>query len=355
MTFTGNNDIKCAAITGSNGKTTSKEMLSACVNTRYNTFKTIGNFNNLIGLPLSIFNLESSHDAAVFELGMNTFGEISRLAEICKPQIAVFTNIAPVHLEHLGSIEAIAKAKYELIEKMPQDGVVALNSDDPILSNWAQKLDQKVITYGIENDADFKVESFEFLPDGSSKFALNGINFRINYYGKHNIYNAACAIAGASLFGIDPKDLVGVLESIKPGNLRSEIISKNAITIINDCYNANPISMKAAIDMFVEYPITGRRIAVLGDMLELGDDEIKYHEEIGTYLKNLKIDALFTSGELSKYFLTNFTGGYKMHFDDKKELVDELQSYLKPGDGVLIKGSRGIALEQVTEQLLRKI
>ncbi len=348
-------DIKCAAITGSNGKTTTKELFWACMNVRFNTFKTLGNFNNLYGLPLSIFELDKSHEAAVFEIGMNTFGEIDRLAEICKPQVGVFTNVGAVHLEHLGSIEAVAKAKFELINRLPQSGVAVLNADDPILAGWIGKLNQRVITYGINSDADYNVESYAFKGDGVSEFVLNGIKYKINFYGKHNIYNAACAIAGASAFGIKAEELPGSLASVKPYNLRSEIVNINDITLINDCYNANPVSMRAAIDTLSEYPVNGRRVAVLGDMLELGKDEIKYHEGIGEYLSRKRIDALFATGNLGKHFLNNFKGEFKAHYDNKDEMIPELKSYLKPGDCVLIKGSRRIALERITEQLRKGI
>ena len=346
-------DFKCAAITGSNGKTTTKEILSACVQSKYQTFKTLGNYNNLIGLPLSLFQLEGSYEAAVFELGMSVPGEINRLAEICRPQIGIFTNVAPVHLEYLGSIEAVAKAKYELIGGLPSDGTVVLNADDKILSSWVSSLTQKVITYGIESNSDYKVESYKFNTDGTSEFVLNGQRFMINFPGLHNIYNAACALAASSAFGLSLSELSDVLSKIRPYNLRSEIIQQNGITIINDCYNANPTSMKAAIDVLASYPAEGRKVAVIGDMLELGRDEVKYHIEIGEYLQANSIDSLFAFGKLAEGFGENFRGEYKKYYSSKAVLIDDLKKYLQPGDVALIKASHSIALEQVTEALMR--
>jgi UDP-N-acetylmuramoyl-tripeptide--D-alanyl-D-alanine ligase len=344
--------IKCAAITGSNGKTTTKEMLAACLESRLNTYKSPGNFNNLIGLPLSMFHLDENHEAAVLELGMNASGEISRLAEICKPHIGAFTNVAPVHLEYLGTIEAVARAKFELVERLPDNGVIVLNADDPILATWAKLVKQDVITYGLKGKADIKVEKCEVLPEGRCRFVIDKTDFEINFPGEHNIYNAACAIATASLFGLESSGLSEILRSIKTFKLRSEIIHHGGLVIINDCYNANPTSMKKAIDILAQYPARGRKIAVLADMLELGDSEIAYHIEIGEYLKSKNIDSLFATGQLANHFLGNFTGEYKIHSDDKLSLARALIEYTAVGDVILIKGSRGMALEEITAKLM---
>ena len=339
----------CMALTGSNGKTTTKEMLATCVGTKYKTFKTVGNFNNLIGLPLSLFNLDSSYEAAVLELGMSEPGEITRLAEISSPQIGVFTNIAPVHLESMGTIENVAKAKYELVQSLPQDGVVVLNADDKILSSWIGKIRQRVITYGIEYEANIKVGSYQATDDGRSTFEIDGHHFAINFPGVHNAYNAACAIAASSALNIDMATLIEPLKNMKPVSLRSDVFKAGGVTFINDCYNANPVSMRAAIDVLASFPKSGRRIAVLGDMLELGKDEVRYHQETGEYLNKLKIDALFAFGPLANHYLDKFNGAYKKHYDNKSKLAANLKDYIKPGDVVLIKGSRGIALEDISK------
>lgn len=345
-------DLKCAAVTGSNGKTTTKEILANCLQSRYSTFRSEGNFNNLVGLPLSLFQLEASHEVAVFELGMNRLGEISRLSEICKPQVGVFTNIAPVHLEFLGTIEAVARAKFELVERLPEDGVAVLNADDPVLAGWVKVIKQEIITFGLKNEADIKVDCVEILPEGKSRFTIGDSDFEINLPGEHNIYNAACAIATASVFGIKSAELTGILKEVKPYKLRSEFIHHKDVVIINDCYNANPTSMKKAIDILAGYPATGRKVAVLADMLELGDSKVEYHLEIGEYLTSKRIDSLFATGDLAAHFLEKFKGKYKKFFKDKDCLSAELKDYLKPGDVMLIKGSRGLTLERVLEALL---
>jgi UDP-N-acetylmuramoyl-tripeptide--D-alanyl-D-alanine ligase len=344
-------NIKCLAVTGSNGKTTTKELLAGCLETKYKTLKTMGNFNNLIGLPLSLCRLDESYRAGVFELGMSLPGEISRLAEICQPQIGVFTNIAPVHLESMGTIEAVARAKFELIERLPSDGTVILNADDSIMSGWAKSLKQQVITYSLENKADFKVQQYRLLPDGRCQFDLNDIEFTINMPGKHNIYNTVAAIAAGSAVGINPANLVKPLAAMKPYHLRSEIFVARGVTVINDCYNANPYSMKSAIDTLTELRSRGRLIAVLGDMLELGENQIKFHVEVGKYLQQKNIDALFAVGDLARHYLNKFKGDFKEHFNNKKQLISKLNEYLQPGDVVLIKGSRRIALEEISESL----
>lgn len=341
-------DIKCVAVTGSNGKTTTRDMLAVCLQTVFNTIKTTGNFNNLIGLPLTLFNLDEKHQVGVFELGLSVPGEMSTLAQMCLPQVGVFTNIAPVHLETLGSVEAVARAKFELVEQIPENGTVILNADDSYLSGWLKLISQKVVTYSIDNEADFKVSSYSNLPDGKTSFVIHDIEYRINFPGKHNIYNAAAAITAAVHLGCRPENPVKALNNLKPSNLRSDIFIIDEVVFIDDCYNANPVSMQKAIDVLMEYPSKGRKVAVLGDMLELGEKQNQFHIDIGQYLNKQNIDALFAYGELSQFYLEEFNTGYKEQFDDKGKLTQSLKDYLQEGDVVLIKGSRGMALEEIT-------
>jgi UDP-N-acetylmuramoyl-tripeptide--D-alanyl-D-alanine ligase len=343
--------ILCTAITGSNGKTTTKELMTACYRTKYQTLSTIGNFNNLIGLPLTLFGLDDSYQAGVFEIGMNRPGQIKRLAQICQPQVGVFTNVAPVHLESMGTLEAVAAAKHELIESLPEEATVIINIDDKILAGWRKNIRQKTITYGIDNKADFHAESLTYYDNGGCSFEAAGYKYMMSLPGKHNIYNALAAIAAAISDGCDPRLLAEPLANFQPYHLRSEVFQNGGVTIINDCYNANPASMKMAISTLAEFPGSGRKIAVLADMLELGSDEKEYHRQIGECLTLNRIDALFAFGRLGEYYIEKFNGDFKMHFTDKKILLDELQRYLQPGDVVLIKGSRGMALEEISESL----
>lgn len=339
----------CVAVTGSNGKTTTKDMLAACLETRFRTVKSGGNLNNLIGLPLSLFELNAEHEAGVFELGMSALGEISRLAEILKPQVGVFTNIAPVHLATMGTIDEVARAKYELVEKLPRDGTAVINADDRFMSDWLGDMPCRAVTYGIENAADCRVTDVTPGPGGKSTFTVNGSVFEMSLPGLYNIYNAAAAIAGAVHLGADIKDLAAVISSVKASPLRSDVFTVNGVVFIDDCYNANPVSMQGAIDMLTLYHARRRRIAVLADMLELGDNQAEFHVEIGWYLKAKNIDALFTFGDLSKYYGQRFDTGFKQHFANKLELIKRLRQFLRPGDVVLVKGSRGMAMEEVTQ------
>lgn len=343
--------IKCTAITGSNGKTTTKELTAACYRTKYETLTTIGNFNNLVGLPLSLFGLDDTYQAGVFEIGMSHLGQIKRLTQICQPQVGVLTNVAPVHLETLGTLEAVAAAKYELVECLPEDATVILNIDDNILSGWRKNIRQRSITYGIDNHADFHAESIEFNKDGSSSFVAVGVKFRLNLPGKHNIYNALAALAASINDGCDPQLLAEPMEMFRPFNLRSEVFQSGGIVVINDCYNANPASMKMAIKTLAEFPDGKRKIAVLADMLELGIGEKDFHRQIGEHLSANRINALFAFGTLGENYIEKFKGEFKMHFTNKRSLLDELRRYLQPGDVVLVKGSRGMALEEISDNL----
>ncbi len=347
-------DIRCVAITGSNGKTTTKEILATCLETCFHTLKTTGNFNNLIGLPLSLFNLDDEYKAGVFELAMSAPMEIARLAEICQPQVGVFTNIAPVHLKTMKSIKDIAKAKFELVESLPHDGVVVLNADDKYLAGWRNLITQKVIKYSLENEADFRVESVESSSGGASLFKLKGVKYKINLPGIHNIYNAVAAIATASYFGCDLHRLVEPIANVKAYHLRSEVFESSGVIFINDCYNANPVSMRLAVDTLVNYPARGRKIVVFGDMLELGDDEKDFHVEVGEYLNFKNIDVLFAFGNLARYYLEGFKGGLGKHFREKVKLAESLKSFLRAGDVVLVKGSRAMALEEISEMFKEK-
>lgn len=343
-------DIICVAITGSNGKTTTKEMTACCLESRYSVLKTLGNLNNLIGLPQNLFRLEDHHQVGVFELGMSFPGEIARLAQICEPKIGVFTNIAPVHLENMKTIEAIAAAKHELMENLAVDGLAIINSDDPILRTWIGREQRKIVTYAIDSAADYRAERIRQSEQGN-EFYVAGVKFAISHIGRHNIYNALAAIACADQFGCGLESSANALAKLQPGNLRSDVFRNHGITIIDDCYNANPVSMKLAIDTLASYPAKGKKIAVLADMLELGEHEIEFHQDIGRHLNRTGIDALFAYGKLAKNYLSDFHGSVSAHYDEKEMLISDLLNYMKKGDVVLVKGSRGMALEQISKRL----
>lgn len=268
--------------------------------------------------------------------------------------MGVFTNIAPVHLQTMKTLEAVAEAKFELVESLPADGVLVLNADDKYLAGWPKSITQKVILYSLENEADFRVESIESFSGGAGSFKLKGVTYKINLPGKHNVYNAAAAIATASYFGCDLQSLVEPIANIKACHLRSEVFESSGVTFINDCYNANPVSMRSVIDMLAGYPAKGRKIAVFGDMLELGDNEKDFHVEIGEYLNSKNIDALFVFGSLGLFYLEGFKGNSKAHFTEKSKLAESLKNFIRADDVVLVKGSRAMALEDISEMFKGK-
>ncbi|MDD4495802.1 MAG: UDP-N-acetylmuramoyl-tripeptide--D-alanyl-D-alanine ligase, partial [Eubacteriales bacterium] len=276
-------NIPVIAVTGSVGKTGTKDMIAAAMSTRRNVLKTAGNYNNEIGLPLTMFNLEGSHEAAVIEMGMSGFSEIGRLSTIARPDIAVITNIGMSHIEKLGSRENIMKAKLEVLEGMDfYKGLLLLNSDDELLSGIKGSRGIRTLYFGLESDADYKafdVEINEFNSDFSINIKGKKYRVRIPVPGIHNVYNAAAAIAAATELGIEMDGIIEGLALYNPGNMRMNIVEKTGLKVINDTYNASPDSMKAAIDVMMK--IKGeRRIAVLGDMLEMGIWAEKAHKGV---------------------------------------------------------------------------
>ncbi|NIP39536.1 MAG: UDP-N-acetylmuramoyl-tripeptide--D-alanyl-D-alanine ligase, partial [Candidatus Dadabacteria bacterium] len=251
-------DLKVVAITGSNGKTTTKEMVSALAAKKYNVLKNTGNFNNLIGLPLTLFNLTEENEVAVLELGMNQFGEISRLAEICSPDIGIITNIGKAHIGNLGGIEGVKKAKGELVENFGPDQIFIVNNDDPRVVEIASKVNCKKITYSLKSNAD--IRAFNIERDGlcSTRFTLRIADkdktVRLNNIGIHNVANALCASACGTALGLTLDEIASALQNFEFPKMRLEIIdSEHGFKIINDCYNANPDSMKNAITELCEY------------------------------------------------------------------------------------------------------
>jgi len=343
-------DLLCLAVTGANGKTTTKEMLAACLETKFNMLKTIGNFNNLIGLPQTLFDLAEHHQAGVFELGMSIPGEMGRLARICRPDIAAFTNIAPVHLETMGTVDNVARAKYELVANMPEDTTIIINSDDRYLSTWPEKSSHRFVSYGIDNEADIKALNISY-ENNQSHFEISGVKFVTEYPGSYNILNALAAIAAGLEAGCDLKAMADRLRLLKPSQMRSEIVSIAGTVFIIDCYNANPESMQKAIDALAEYQSNGERFAVLGDMYELGKLSQSYHQQIGEYLNLKGVDNLLSVGSEARSYNDKFKGEINQHYSDKTKLSEELKTQIKPGDIVLVKGSRGMSMEDIIKSI----
>ncbi|HZK39091.1 MAG TPA: UDP-N-acetylmuramoyl-tripeptide--D-alanyl-D-alanine ligase [Clostridia bacterium] len=353
-------DAKVIGITGSVGKTTTKEMTAAVLAGTFNVLKNAGNLNNEIGLPMTVFELDESVEVAVLEMGMSDLGEISRLSGVCKPDIGVITNIGVSHIENLGSQENILKAKMEIMDGMRDDAPLLLNADDPFLVE-AQIGEHPVFYYGIENEAcDFRACNIE-QNESSVCFTIVSKGGEQEVYlpaiGKHNVYNALASFAAGVLVGVSPQRAASALAAYVPAGMRQRIKHLVGITFIEDCYNASPDSVRAALEVLAGLNATNR-IAVLGDMLELGDHAEQAHMEVGDQLGANKVDVLLTLGRLSKWTAQKAKEvgvGMVQAFDDKKELARALCSMLSPGDAVLFKASRSMGFEDIIEMVYREL
>lgn len=348
-------NIPFIAITGSVGKTTVKELTAAVLSARYNVLKTAGNFNNEIGLPLTLFRLENSHEAAITEMGMSGFGEIDALASMALPDIGIVTNIGLSHIEKLGSQENIYKAKAELFPHIKENGTVIINGDDPILSAHRAEIGRKTIAVGLNPNCDLTAKDITSTPESLSFTIMSGqeeVSVTLQIPGEHNVTNALLACAVGQILGIPLVEVATALSQYTATDKRMQLINTSHITIINDCYNAAPASVEAALKVLCSH--TGRKVAVLGDMKELGTHTEPAHRKIGEQAFDLGVDALFTFGENSAFSAeTAKAQGLKTvyAFTDINQLKNSLLDYLTAGDVVLIKGSRAMQLERVTDFL----
>jgi len=315
--------------------------------------KTIGNLNNHVGVPLSILRLPDDCGVAVLEMGMNHAGEIRTLAEIAGPNVGVVTNVGYAHAEYFDGIEGVALAKRELIEALPADGVAVLNADDPRVFEF-RKMAGRSVTFGFSDGADVRAQNLGLAADGS-RFEVNGIHFDIPLSGRHGVMNALAAIAAAGLYGIPPERLTGAARSLESGKMRGERIQAGGITILNDCYNSNPEAVRAMVDVLVATPAR-RRLAVLGEMLELGPSAEPLHREIGTYVAGRGIDVLIGIRGASRHMVDEAMraglSGAAYFFEDPETAGDFVRRLARDGDAILFKGSRGVAVEKAMERLL---
>jgi UDP-N-acetylmuramoyl-tripeptide--D-alanyl-D-alanine ligase len=354
-------NIPVIAITGSNGKTTVKEMIASILSQRYIVLKNEGNLNNEIGLPLTLFRLGNEHQIAVIELGMSALGEIRRLTEISQPGIGVVTNVAEAHLEFFKSLDEIAMAKAELIESLSEKNIAVLNADDVRVARLAKSTKAKVVTFGMEQQADFQAKSVTF---NQEKL---GIEFQlispqgektvfIPILGKQHVYNALAASAAVWNIMPDLELIAQGLENTKPAKMRMELLDINGIKVINDAYNANPISMQAALQTVAEFKISGRKIAVLGTMRELGNIAISAHQQLGTMVASLNLDFLVTVGELGHQIAlgakqAGMSPENVREYESNQGVAEFLAGLAKPGDLILIKASRKIKLDALVSDL----
>ncbi|WP_214484431.1 UDP-N-acetylmuramoyl-tripeptide--D-alanyl-D-alanine ligase [Bacillus sp. SM2101] len=351
-------NVKVIGITGSNGKTTTKDLISEVLSTNYKVLKTEGNFNNHYGLPLTLLRLEEDTDIAVLEMGMSGRGEIQLLSEIARPNAAVITNIGESHLQDLGSREAICEAKLEIIAGLQPGAPLVYNGDEPLLLERVSNLDGELISFGKNERNNFKVTSISQQSD-QTLFSINqshSISYILPVLGEHNVYNALAAIATARYFHVSWDKIKEGLEKVKLTNMRMErIVAPSGLTIINDAYNASPTSMKAAIHLLNELPNFSRKFVVFGDMLELGENEIEFHRSIGKMLLPAKVDYVFTLGRLGAEIAHEaqkvFPAERTRIYSDKKELIREVKEIIQANDVMLVKASRGMELEEVVEAL----
>ena len=347
-------DIPVVAITGSNGKTTTKDLTAAVLAGRGAVCRTAANYNNEIGLPLTLLGITEDDTAAVVEIGMRGLGQIAALAPVAAPTIGIVTNVCEVHMELLGSIENIAKAKAELVQAIPAGGTVILNADDERVAAMRSLAADgvRVLTYGIGGAADIHAEALRTTVDGSQFMVTWGSerhDYSIPLTGRHNVSNALAALATGFVLGLTPQEMQAGLRTLAPTKMRYEVHEVGARRFINDAYNASPSSMRAAIETTAAL-YHGRRIAVLGDMLELGAAAEEAHREIGKRVAELGFAALVTYGEQARWMhKAAEAAGCSVcyHAESHEAAAKYLREMLVDGDTVLFKGSRGMKMEQI--------
>ena len=340
-------DIPIVALTGSVGKTTTKEFTHLVVNSKYKAIKTLGNLNNEIGLPQMLF-----------EMGMNHFGEIHRLSTATQPTVGIITNIGVSHIENLGSREGILEAKLEILDGLKKGAPLLLNGDNDLLST-VKNDDYKIYFYAVDNDADFKAVDIKENPNTTSftvQYFGKEQKITIPAIGKHNVYNALAAFAVGILLDIDAETAADALKTYEPSGMRQKVVEINGITSIEDCYNASPDSMKAGITTLAGIQAC-KKIAVLSDMLELGEYSEQAHYDVGTMVAENKIDYLLCVGNDAKYIVDGARDNGLLNaylFDSKQSLTDKLFEIAEKGDAVLFKASRGMKLEEVISEIYKR-
>lgn len=355
--------VKVVGITGSVGKTSTKEFVAAVLAMKYKVHKTLGNYNNEVGVPLTVLSMPEDTEVAVLEMGINHFGEMHNLSRIARPDICIMTNIGQCHLEFLGSREGILKAKSEMFDFMKEDGSVCINGDDDMLASIKEVKGKKPVTFGLSEQC--RVYATDIKGKGlfGSEAVIhgNGESFavQIPLPGEHMVYNALAAAAAGQLLGLTPEEIRDGIAAVESVSGRSHIVKLPDKVLIDDCYNANPVSMEAAIDLLLQ--ADGRRVAVMGDMFELGEQEKEMHARVGKYAADKGVECIICAGKLARYIYEGAreaAGERKdgpaaeiFYFEDRESLLEGINQILKPGDTILIKASHGMGFEKVVEQL----
>ena len=346
--------FRMVGVTGSVGKTTTKEMIAQVLSAQFETLKTQGNFNNRVGLPKTLLELDETVQAAVIEMGMNHFGEISDLTRRAKPDAAVITNIGVAHIEYLGSREGILKAKMEITKGLAPGSPLILNGDDDLLPTLKETLGNKVVTFGLGPNCDWRAYSLKEADKGTFFTCQSPSGEKTELFvpaaGEHNVRNALSAMAVARYLEIPAEDAVRAIATYKAPAMRQQVIEANGLLIIDDSYNASPDSMRSAIDVLSTRQMPGRKAAVLADMLELGDFAHQGHREVGEYARSHGVELLVAVGPLSKEIAAGYGEG-AVWFETNQQAIEYLKGTLRPGDALLVKGSRGMATDQIVAAL----
>lgn len=343
-------NIPVIGITGSVGKTSAKEMVAAVLSQRFNILKTDKNLNNTLGVPITLSRIEEEHEAAVVEMGISDFGEMSRLANMCKPNIALFTMIGKAHLEFLHDREGVFKAKTEMLQFMPADGTVIVNGDDDLLREL--KCRQHIIKFGFSEGCDVRAENIQKDKDGFTNCIISYEEHRlpvhIPAFGEHMVYAALEGAAIGFVLGLSDAEIIEGIAAYKTVGRRAAFIDTGKVKLIDDSYNANPDSVNCGIDSLVK--LSGRKVCILGDMLELGSDEKKLHYSCGEYAAKNGVDLVLTCGELSENTAEG-AGKIGRHFESREELIKALPELIHEGDNVLVKASRRQRFEEISEAI----
>ncbi|NOZ00537.1 MAG: UDP-N-acetylmuramoyl-tripeptide--D-alanyl-D-alanine ligase, partial [Deltaproteobacteria bacterium] len=350
------------AITGSVGKSTTKDLVAAVCATRYTVHSTPGNLNNLLGLSLTCLKLLPRHEVLVVEMGTSGEGEIAQLCRIAPPRLGVVTMVDAAHIEGFGSLDGVARAKAELVAALPPDGCLVINADDPRVAAMGKGVRARVWSYGQKGETDVRIRKAEIGVDGrtGATFEVGGqtVHARLQLVGAHQAYNAAAAIAVGAALGIDPGTCCNAMARVGPGSHRMHLVGTGAIRVIDDCYNASPRTVRAALSTLKEMVATGRRVAVLGDMLELGSLNDQAHIEVGRWTASMGVDVLIAVGRNASLMVkAAIKAGIKpsaaFEAPDALAAADVALAIVEAGDLVLVKGSRGVGLENVVRRLVK--
>jgi UDP-N-acetylmuramoyl-tripeptide--D-alanyl-D-alanine ligase len=346
-------DLTRIGITGSNGKTTTKEFAFRLLETvTSRVYRSPGNYNNLFGVPLALFEMPEGTEIAVLEMGISLPGEMERLATVVRPNLIVVTNVGPTHLEFLGTVKNVAREKLSAMKQAAPDGVLIVNGDDPLLVRTAVDLGLKPIRFALDADADFRPDNISVGINGTTVVTIEGHRFVLSLFGRYQISNLLAAYAAACTLGYSFEGVETEAIMLSTVAMRGEIINRGGITFISDCYNANPESVKAGLATLAGRTFSGRLVLILGDMLELGSDTARFHREAGDNAAQLEPDLLIGVGPRATQIVegassAGMTSDRLMHFDNAGEEAETIAALLEPGDTVYLKGSRGIGLEAI--------